>query len=494
MAIHQIVPRFAAREPIARAALELQVALRRLGHWGEIGGEQVEGSLGALGLKRKALRQAPGDVLVRHVKREDDAAVGPAILHGPSGPRLRRPDGEWAPATAENVASLQPLGAWPARSKRLRVAIVVQRYGQMPGGAEALARAVAQHLAPALDITVLTTCADNHLTWANALPPGESRDAEVSVVRFATDRSRRMWSFNRLSRRAFPKAGELFTEQRWLAEQGPSCPELLRHLAQSRGHYDGYIFFTYLYEPTVWGLPLVAERSLLVPTAHDEPPLRFGAYRDVFERPRALFCSTPEEEALIHGHFPAAARTRVVGTGIELAAGNAARFRADRPYLFYVGRIEHGKGIPELLRFHAALRKKDPRAPDLLLAGSRHMRVSGKGVRVLGRISDEDKVNAIAGAEAVVVPSRWESLSLLALEGMAQGTPVVVNAQSDVLAGQCRRSGGGEAYSDAASFIDAIAKVRAARTAYGARGRAFAGLNTWERVVAAYREELERLV
>src|SRR5579871_174122 len=199
MAIHQLVPRFAAAEPIARAALELQVELRRLGQWGEIAGDRVEGSLGALAVKIQNLRQAPGDLVVRHLSRAEDAATGPAILHGPSGARLRRPDGGWAAATAENVAALKPLSAWPTPAKRLRVALVVQRYGRMPGGAEALARSVAEHLAPTLDVTVLTTCAENHLTWANALPPGESRDRDVRVLRFPSDRPRRMWSFNRLS-------------------------------------------------------------------------------------------------------------------------------------------------------------------------------------------------------------------------------------------------------------------------------------------------------
>ena len=105
-----------------------------------------------------------------------------------------------------------------------------------------------------------------------------------------------------------------------------------------------------------------ADRALLVPTAHDEPPLRFGLMRDVFERPRVLMCNTPEEVALIQRTFPGHARTRVVGVGVDVPRGQPRRFaRAhglDRPYLLYVGRLEPGKGVHELLQHHRALRER----------------------------------------------------------------------------------------------------------------------------------------
>jgi len=383
-------------------------------------------------------------------------------------------------------------------AQKPRVALVVQRFGDVSGGAEKHAEQLAQHLRSELDLTVLTSCAQDHLTWANVFPAGEQEVGGLKVIRFPTTRERRLRSFNALSRTLFGACQDRLQEERWLAEQGPLVPGLLQHLAEHGADYDGFIGFTYLYAPLAWGLPLVASRALVVPTAHDEPALRFDVFSDVFERPRALLCNTPEEIALIDRRFPRHARARVVGVGVEAPAADPARFARrhgqHRPYLLYVGRVEAGKGIPELLKHHAALVRRDVDAPDLLLAGNASMRVHGKRVRHLGRISDEDKFDGLAGAIAAVVPSRFESLSLLALEALAQGTPVLVNGASDVLVGQVRRSGAGAVYRDDVSFALGVGTVTSERVALGARGRAFAAAHTWESVMAIYREEMARVL
>ncbi|MBN8226958.1 glycosyltransferase family 4 protein [Corallococcus macrosporus] len=385
-----------------------------------------------------------------------------------------------------------------APAKRPRVALVVQRYGEVTGGAESHAAQVAEHLAPHWDVTVVTTCAKNHLTWENAFPPGEDRVGRTKVLRFPVTRTRNIHAFNGLSRQVFGHGNERLREEQWVAEQGPLSPGLLEHLATTQDAYDGYLFFTYLYAPTAWGLPLVADRALLVPTAHDEPPIRFGVYGDVFNRPRVLMCNTPEEVDMIGRFHPDHARARVVGVGVEALPAVPDRFRAKYGvhgrYLLYVGRLEPGKGVPDLLTFHRKLRAKYQDAPELVLAGEAHMDVSGEGVRHVGRISEQDKHDALAGALAVVVPSKFESLSLLTLEAFAQGTPVLVNGHSDVLVGQVERSGAGRVYRGLASFIEGLREVGEARDAMGQRARIYAQRHTWPQVVAAYREEMARIV
>jgi glycosyltransferase involved in cell wall biosynthesis len=385
------------------------------------------------------------------------------------------------------------------RRRRPRVAVVVQRYGDVTGGAEALARSVVQRLASRWEMTVLTTCAKDHLSWENAFPPGASVMDGVPVQRFATRIPRDMTSFNALSRRLFGRSLDRGEEERWLAMQGPLVPGLWRHLAEEGQRYDGFLAFTYLYASTAWSIPLAGARTILVPTAHDEPPLAFGCYRDVFERPGALFASTPEELNLISRRFPGHARARVVGAGVEPPARVdparfQKRFKVSRPYLLYVGRVEAGKGIPELLAFFASLRRAEPHAPDLLLAGDASLTVDAPGVRALGRIPERDKWDALAGALAVVVPSRLESLSLLALEAFALGTPVVGNGDSDVVRGQLERSGAGRVYWDASSFREAVKAVSRKRGTFGVNGRAYARKHRWTDVVQAYREEMHRLL
>jgi hypothetical protein len=68
----------------------------------------------------------------------------------------------------------------------VKLAFVVQRYGaDIAGGSELHCRDLAQRLAPPHDITVLTSCARDYVSWANEYPAGESSDGAVRVVRFA---------------------------------------------------------------------------------------------------------------------------------------------------------------------------------------------------------------------------------------------------------------------------------------------------------------------
>ena len=129
-----------------------------------------------------------------------------------------------------------------------------------------------------------------------------------------------------------------------------------------------------------------------------------------------------------------------------------------------------------------------------MLAGSLHMPLSAEGLRYVGRISDEEKWDALSGALAVVVPSRWESLSLLALEAFSQGTPIVANRASEVLQGQVKRSGAGALYADRDSFTAAVREVAKRRAQLGRSGQAFAARHTWDKVLGAYREEIARIL
>jgi glycosyltransferase involved in cell wall biosynthesis len=400
-------------------------------------------------------------------------------------------------ALEKALGAREPKRPRPA-PKKPRVGIVVQRYGEVTGGAERHAQQVAERMLPHWDVTILTTCAKNHLDWENVFPPGPDKVGKLKVLRFPVTRTRNIRPFNALSRTVFDRPNDRLHEEQWVAEQGPLVPGLLRHLEDAGEEYDGFLFFTYLYAPTVWGLPMVADRALLVPTAHDEPPIRFGTYADVFERPRVLMANTHEEVGLIERFYPNHARARVVGVGVDRPDADSARFRekhgVHRHYLLYVGRLEPGKGIPELLSHFRALRERYTDAPDLVLAGEANMELSGEGVRYLGRVDEQDKHDALAGAIAVVVPSRYESLSLLTLEAFAQGTPVLVNGRSEVLVGQVERSGAGRTYTDLESFIEGLRDVGNERGEMGERGLAYAKKHGWPQVVAAYRDEMKRII
>lgn len=204
-------------------------------------------------------------------------------------------------------------------SGALRLAVVVPRYGpDLGGGAEGLARWVALRLAGRHDVTVLTTCAHDYRTWADHYPAGLSRDGAVAVRRFPVPEPRVPERFNRWYAAAV--RGELGTLglERWMREQGPHSPQLLDHLDREGAGYDAVLFVPYLYATTWEGLPLVADRSLLIPALHDEPPAVFPIMDRTFRLARGLAFSTPEERDFCRTRFgPLSAVSRLVGVGVN---------------------------------------------------------------------------------------------------------------------------------------------------------------------------------
>ena len=205
---------------------------------------------------------------------------------------------------------------------------------------------------------------------------------------------------------------------------------MIEALAAEASAYRAVVFFTYLYYPTYWGLAgPAAARSVLVPTTHDEPPLRFGIYDEVFARPRAFGFLTPAEESLVRSRFDLRGRPAVVaGMGVDVppppdAAAFRRKYEMGGPFALYAGRIDAGKGCAELIAHYARYRARGGTA-DLILIGTLAMALPPvPGLRHLGYLSEDEKHAALAAASVVVCPSAYESLSIALLEGFAVGTP-----------------------------------------------------------------------
>jgi glycosyltransferase involved in cell wall biosynthesis len=307
-------------------------------------------------------------------------------------------------------------------------------------------------------------------------------------------------SFGKLSNRLYASPHSIEEELDWMIRQGPRSLELIDHVKREAAAFDAFVFFTYLYYPTYFGLPLVAGKSVLVPTLHDEPPAHLDIFRTLFRLPRTFVWNTPEEQTLARRMFGIPARGEVAGIGIDVAgdpSGGSDAFRAQHglgEFLLYVGRLDVWKGIPELIELFTRYRAERAPALSLVLAGREHMKLpQAPGVRALGFLSEADKRAALAGAAATMVPSAFESLSVVALESWAAGTPVVASARSAAVAGQCARSGGGLTYAGYEDFRDALDRVRSAEgRSLGARGREFVAAHcTWERVIGVYRRAIE---
>ena len=146
------------------------------------------------------------------------------------------------------------------------------------------------------------------------------------------------------------------------------------------------------------------------------------------------------------------------------------RHRLHGPVALYGGRIDPGKGCEELLQYFNGYQRAGGDAT-LVLMGAKLMPLpEDPSVRFAGMLSEAERAEALEAATVVVVPSPHESLSLLALEAMAVGTPILVNGRSDVLVDHCRKSQAGLYYSSGDEFTEALKMLLRRRPAAGADG------------------------
>jgi glycosyltransferase involved in cell wall biosynthesis len=402
----------------------------------------------------------------------------------------------------------------------MRIAFIVQRYGaEILGGSEYHCRLIAERMAARHEVEVLTTCARDYITWKNEYPEGTDRIRGVTVRRFANARTRNIREFNQYSDWIFNNPHTREDELKWLEMQGPWSPALLDYLRHHEKGYDALIFFTYLYAPTVLGLEINPAKSILVPTAHDEPAIHLDIYKDLFRLPAAIAYNTEVEKNFLKTTFTI--RTiaeETVGCGVDLLQSDqppgdpSARDDADEvdvlaqlrakgaqfrrrhrlhgDFLLYGGRIDPGKGCEELLEYFTSYKEQGGEAL-LVLMGVKLMQLPEvPWVRFAGLLSERERLQALEAATIVVVPSPFESLSLLALEAMAVGTPVLCNGRSEVLVEHCLKSNAGLYYTDRDEFVEATRLLLAderLRRAMGRNGREYVKRNyRWDVIMAKY--------
>jgi glycosyltransferase involved in cell wall biosynthesis len=341
----------------------------------------------------------------------------------------------------------------------VRIACVVQRYGaDIAGGSEAHCRELAERLAAHHDVVVLTSCARDYVTWANAFPAGLSRERGVTIRRFPVERRRRLKAFADLSDDVFSSRTPRDRQEEWFRQNGPLTPSLLDHL-RSEGHtYDVVLFWAYRYYPSFFGVPLVADRAVLVPTAEEDRAIDLDVLEDYFRLPRGYIFLTPEEERLVATR--AGRRLEpftIIGSGLEpVRTQDADRVLRESSvpadYVLYLGRVDRNKGCDTLLEYFQQF-ASDADAPALVLAGPSKMRIpEHPKIRALGYVSDALREALLARARVLIVPSPYESLSIVLLEGWNHGVPALVNGRCRVLDGQVRRADGGLSFRSAAEF------------------------------------------
>ena len=386
------------------------------------------------------------------------------------------------------------------------ITFVTPRYGEdVAGGAEQGARSLATRLAAdGWTARVLTSCARSHLTWDDEYRPGETVEEGVLVLRYPVDRPRDA-GFDALSDHLLPGAREVdeATAWDWIDRQGPCSQTLLDAIA---GVDEGILaFYPYLYQPTARGIGLARVPSVLHAACHREPPLDLPVFRSVFRSAGALAHHTRAEQDLVAERFPAtrAIPQAVVGLPVEVdgpADADAARAAlgiGDEPFVVALGRIDPGKGTDELVSRFSRFRQEQDTARLVLAGPVVRLPPRTPGVTVLGPIPHEHKFGLLAAADALINPSPHESFSIVVIEAMLAGTPVLVNGRCPPLREHCENSGAGLWYTGIADFHAALRRIAddpGLRAAMSEAGRCYAErFFSWPSVRARYESLLDRI-
>lgn len=347
-----------------------------------------------------------------------------------------------------------------------KVAFVVQRCGrEVNGGAEKLCFLIAKRMAAHWQTEILTTCALDYISWANYYPPGDEIIDGVVVRRFLVSNTRDIEFFNSLSSRLKSNIDNATLEQQkdWMSAQGPWSPALFEFIKSHAADYRIFIFFGYLYAQTWFGLPTVANKAILVPLAHDEWTIYLNIWDYFFSLPYGLVFNTLEERDFIVKRFPhLCLQGPVAGVAVDRPSDiDPLRFRhkykIDEEFLLYIGRIDPSKGCDNLFDFFLRRRSAKKKPSKLLLFGSAMMPIPAhRDIISLGFISEQDKWDGLAACSTLVMPSPYESLSMVLLEAWLVAKPVLVNGYCKVLVGQCRRSNGGIWYENFEQFTQGL--------------------------------------
>lgn len=379
---------------------------------------------------------------------------------------------------------------------RDKIAFVVPRYGlEVNGGAELYCRQLAGKMKKTYDVEIFTTCAVDNVTWKNEYRAGTGMVDGITVQRFPTTRTRDITAFNHFSEYVLQIRDHSDKDEgKWILDQGPVCPELLKTLWARRSEFRSVIFIGYLYYPEVKGLLMGFENPLFIPTAHDEAAIYLRCYEKTFAAAKGLIYLTREERDFAEKRFPFLKDKPAVvtGAGVELPNGKAPPLPEElrgADYVVYAGRIDKGKGCGELFDFFRRYKKERGGELKLALMGKPVMEVpQAEDIVDLGFVSEEMKFAVMAQAKALVLFSQFESLSMVVLESMAVGRPVLVNGKCLVLKGHCVRSNAGlwfENYPEFAATLDWLLTHPAEYAVMGENGKRYVAENyQWDKIVA----------
>ena len=349
-----------------------------------------------------------------------------------------------------------------------KIAIIIQRYGEeVSGGGEFYARALASHLKEKYDVTVLTTTS-LELTFEKHYSAGVYDDNGVRVIRFDNDRARNFERLSELSNDEMAvinsgKETRLGVDLQWADEWGPYCPRLVRYVQDNKEEYDAFIVFTYIYYTTIRTIPIIKDKAIFIPTAHDEIWARPSVFRDIFSMPRYIGFLTEGERDFVRDFYKNDhVRGEVIGCGVDMPETiNNDTFREkynlNEDYIAYVGRVDVSKGCDELVDYFLAYKRKHPSNLKLVLIGGGSIPCpKSDDIIFTGFVSEQEKFDCLAGAKVSVAPSAYESLCIAVLESFSCNVPIMANGKCKILETHCQNGRNGFPYYSKNDFVEKL--------------------------------------
>ena len=231
--------------------------------------------------------------------------------------------------------------------------------------------------------------------------------------------------------------------------------------AERLASFDAIIAGPYGSELAAAAATAMPKRTILVPCFHDEPQAHEPAIAKAYSQVGGVLYHSEAErrlaETILGCNNPNAT---VIGAWLAQATGDAARGREpagnDRPYLIYCGRYCREKNLPLLIDWLGQYETEYLRRFNVVFIGGGQLQLPRSAAwKNLGMVSEQDKADLIAGAAALLQLSTNESLSLVTLEALNEGTPVIAHAHCAAIREQLQ-FGGGQSVANYHEFRDSL--------------------------------------
>lgn len=353
-----------------------------------------------------------------------------------------------------------------------KIALVTIRYGKdINGGAEYHCRMLAERLVNDYDVEVFTTCVRNYNTGLNELPEGEEIINGVLVRRFNAEpiakEKHKLYSKEekpvRKWRRFLFRIGIL----RYLANIFPvwKCrhkvglksflsypfysPNMREFIRSNKSQYKVFIPVNMAESTTFFTAMEAPEKTILIPTMHNQGVFFKAIQTEVMTRVAYIGFNVEAEQRLAERVFGKHLSPHgIISVGIEelepaLWVETQKKYKLPNDYLLYMGRVDPNK-MGKIFDYFVSYKEKYPQSSlQLVLVGAINfdqLPFERQDLIYTGFVSDGEKMVILQHAKIVINPSKFESLSLMLLEAMSQGKPVIVNGECEVLKEHCVKS------------------------------------------------------